>query len=272
MLWSNWNALEKHYHHQQSRRHYIACPLTETERPPSPAARQLYTALLAGDLPQVQHVVHQGGAKTEYLCYHSDNLHLPPFRTPLFVALWLQHDDIAAFLLQTENAKQPRRGIMREFAIACGEASISLSQLRTVVQYFGKNLHVGHANNATAAGLTPLHYACFQGHWPLTKYLMQQGADWHARATEQALTPLHVLQYNPQRPDDLGNCVAWLLNHHHHHHHQHRDKNTVRSLLLLTDKDGRTVLQHVLQQANADTRNYCIVHMVQRIRHEKRVP
>ena len=302
---NNWNALEKRYAPPRFRE----CPLTETERFPTPAPSLLLkSALWRGDTAAVRHAVLHQGANTLFVS--RDAQRRAPFCTPLMIAVWLQpndnrqgeqghmkrrndkhddhdddndegdNDDLVAFLMQCEARNHPvgiRPSLAREFAMACGETTnrhsrISLAKIQRLVQFFGQTLVTACPTTSTTSGTTwtPLHYACFQCDWPLIRYLVQHsgGGDnacWHARGAVHGLTPLHVLQFRAQQSQDFGQCLAHVLTTTTTTTTQQQQQQQQPALdtLLLESDQGITVLEHVLlDQADVETRNFCVAWLV----------
>ena len=269
-FWAHWNLLEQEYCYPYGR---IECPLTWAKRPEPGCSLLLKSALLRGDVAGVQRAMRQG-AQTTFVSQDPRC----PFSTPLFIAQWLHFDNdddnnknndkdlspMVNFLLGCEP-RPARPAIRREFAIACGEVSISLAQVQRMVEYFGQDI-VQEPPGEVLSHFTPLHYACYQGNWPLIQYLTQHGADWHASSSSQnhnlRLTPLHVLRYNPVRPNDMVRCMAWWIFCQSHH--------GGKDWMLWTDASGTTVLESIVSHGDQETCNLIITCLAEKLQHRPR--
>lgn len=254
----------------------------------------LKRALWHGDLIAVRRAVRDGASQ------RVSRTGACPFETPLLAALWLGHEDIAAFLLPLEERRRSstatggvrrRCCLRREFAVACGEPRISLRQIRMLVHHLGPDLvhdDDGDDDPSTdrtddGGSFTPLHYASYRGHWPLMEYLLSvpsvgrrddgrpRSAAWTTPATRHRVTPLHTLRCDPRRPHDgdLLKCLARILSSSSSRPHDDGDADDDmigRDALLTPDARGITALQSVLQHADTETRSYCVTWWITRMK------
>jgi hypothetical protein len=239
-------------------------------------------AVLDGDLEGIQRAIAHEKSCCPFVC--PPPTHTSPYTTPVLLALCLKHSPQVIDVLLSYEPQQPlRRVLRREFAVFCGEAP--LADIQRLVEYFGRPLlepEVVSTSSPVAAWPTALHYACFRGDATVMQYLTTHGgADWTVSATHKAVTPLHVLNLTTfnlhqqlpkqQRPQQQNGHDAK-----NEEEHDDVDECTILPYLtslwqeqpelwFATDRQGRTALAHLLDQApTTELRSFIVSAWLQR--------
>lgn len=124
----------------------------------------IFEASALGDMALVRQVVDRDGSLV--------NAYAPNGFTPLGLAIFFRHVDIARYLLaRGANVNQAARNALGVAPIHSALASGDLALIRTLIER-GANV-----NARQARGFTPLHEAAFSGRRDIAELLLARGAD-----------------------------------------------------------------------------------------------
>ncbi len=179
-------------------------------------SEELFRAVQTNNLPAVQKSIARLGP-------NSINSTDPRGYTPLMIAAREGHAQIVDYLLR-EKAQINVRNPMGESAVmlAAFKGNLPLVQ----------NLHKAGADLKAAGGWTALHYAAYEGHAGVCRYLLEQEVDIDARAPNGS-TPLMLAAR--QGHHEAVKLLLW----------EQADPK-------LTNQDGATALSWALKNKHAE--------------------